>query len=103
MSLERLGEVLEPNGDPTEEGGVLNPAATRTRENELLLYPRCVAAGNISRVGMVRSRQTGAGFDVERIGFALQPAAPYELRAQPGYGDRTVIMDRESVQALEMR
>jgi hypothetical protein len=26
-----------------------------------------------------------------------------EIRAQPGYGDRQVIMDRESVQALEMK
>jgi beta-1,2-mannobiose phosphorylase / 1,2-beta-oligomannan phosphorylase len=86
VSVERLGVVLEPNGDPTEEDGVLNPGATRTPERELLLYPRCVAAGNISRVGMVRSRQAGAGFDVERIGFALQPEAPYELRPQPGYG-----------------
>ncbi|MFY9883941.1 MAG: hypothetical protein WAK15_04115, partial [Candidatus Cybelea sp.] len=86
MSIERLGEVLEPNGDPAEEGGVLNPGATRTPGHELLLYPRCVAAGNISRVGMVRSRQAAAGFDVERIGFALQPAVPYELRPQPGYG-----------------
>jgi beta-1,2-mannobiose phosphorylase / 1,2-beta-oligomannan phosphorylase len=86
VSVERLGLVLEPNGDPEEAGGILNPAATRLPSQELVLYPRCVAEGNISRVGTVRTRQTDTGFDVQRLDFALQPQAPYELRPQPGYG-----------------
>jgi len=77
---------MEPNGDPTEARGVLNPAATRTPKRELLIYPRCVAEGNISRVGTVRARVTAGGYEVVRLGFALQPEAPYELRAHPGYG-----------------
>lgn len=84
--VERLGLVLEPDGDPTEACGILNPAATRTPQGELLLYPRCVAEGNISRVGRVRTRCIDGGFDVEREGFALEPEAAYELRPHPGYG-----------------
>jgi beta-1,2-mannobiose phosphorylase / 1,2-beta-oligomannan phosphorylase len=84
--IDRLGLVLEPNGDPTEAGGILNPGAARSRTGELVLYPRCVAEGNISRIGMVRVREAQGGFETERLGFALQPEAPYELRPQPGYG-----------------
>ncbi len=84
--VQRLGLVLEPNGDPSEAGGILNPAATRAPDRELLLYPRCVAEGNISRIGTVRTRLTNRTFDVERLGFALQPEMPYELRPRSGYG-----------------
>ncbi len=86
VSVERLGLVLEPNGDPTEALGILNPGAARAPGGELLLYPRCVAEGNISRVGMARVRDAGKKFEVERLGFALEPEAPYELRPAPGYG-----------------
>jgi predicted GH43/DUF377 family glycosyl hydrolase len=84
--VERLGLVMEPDGDPTEAGGILNPAAARASDGELLLYPRCVAEGNISRVGTARVRAGDAGFEVNRLGFALEPDAPYELRPHPGYG-----------------
>lgn len=86
VSVERLGLVLEPNGDPSEAGGVLNPAATRDPDRALLLYPRDVAAGDISRVGIVRTGSDGRSFKTERLGFALQPEAPYELRPHSGYG-----------------
>jgi predicted GH43/DUF377 family glycosyl hydrolase len=41
-----------------------------------------VAAGNYSRIGMARVIFDAAGrpVDVERLGFALEPSAPYELR-----------------------
>lgn len=78
VQVERFGTVLEPNGDENEREGVLNPACARTRKGTLLLYPRDVAPGNISRVGLVRDR--------ERLGFALEPSAPYEVRSHPGYG-----------------
>lgn len=84
--VERLGLVLEPNGDPTEAGGILNPGAARAPGRELVLYPRCVADGNISRVGTVRIRQNGKGFEREQLKFALEPEASYELRPQTGYG-----------------
>jgi predicted GH43/DUF377 family glycosyl hydrolase len=84
--VERLGLVLEPNGEPNEAEGVLNPAATRDPARALLIYPRTVAAENISRIGIVRTNSNGRGFKTERLGFALQPEAPYELRPRPGYG-----------------
>ena len=86
VRVERLGMVLEPNGDANEAEGTLNPACARNREGELLLYPRDVARGNISRVGLVKARPNGDGFAFEREGYALEPGATYELRPHPGYG-----------------
>ncbi len=86
VRVERLGTVLTPDGEPTEAGGVLNPAATRAPGRELLIYPRCVADGNISRVRTVRVASEGGKFDCQRLDFALEPQAPYELRPHPGYG-----------------
>ncbi|MDE2482916.1 MAG: glycosidase [bacterium] len=85
-SVRRLGLVLEPEGSPTEVEGVLNPACTRTRDGSLLLYPRAVAKGNISRVGRVRVDPAVDGFATRRDGFALEPRAEYEVRPHPGYG-----------------
>jgi len=86
VQVERLGMVLEPCGDDCEAEGTLNPAAARTRDGELLLYPRDVARGNISRVGLVKALPNGDRFTFERDGFALEPQAGYELRPHPGYG-----------------
>lgn len=77
-TVRRLGTVLEPNGDPTEVEGVLNPACTRAPGGELLLYPRDVAAGNVSRIGLARDLGDA---HFERLGFALEPSEPYETRA----------------------
>jgi predicted GH43/DUF377 family glycosyl hydrolase len=86
VSVERLGLVARPDGDASEAGGILNPAATRDPAGELLLYPRCVAEGNISRVGTMRLRREHDAFVGERLDFALVPQAPYELRPHGGYG-----------------
>ncbi len=86
IDVERLGLVMTPDGDPSEEQGTLNPASARARNGELLLYPRDVAKGNISRIGRVHLTQSSGGFQVERDGFALEPQADYELRPHPGYG-----------------
>src|SRR5580692_2117597 len=86
VRVERLGLVLEPDGDPSEAGGILNPAAARSPKGELLLYPRCVAEGNISRVGTFLTRSLEHGFETKRLDFALVPQAPYEIRPHPGYG-----------------
>lgn len=85
-SVERLGPVLVPDGDPSEAEGVLNPASARTREGALLLYPRAVAKGNISRVSRVRVAERNGAFASDREGFALEPEASYEVRPSPGYG-----------------
>jgi beta-1,2-mannobiose phosphorylase / 1,2-beta-oligomannan phosphorylase len=82
VTVRRAGVALQPDGDPAEVEGVLNPACARAPGGELLLYPRTVASGNVSRVGLARQTASG-GF--ERLGFALEPQAPYELRP-PGSG-----------------
>ncbi len=84
--VRRLGTVLEPDGDPLEAEGVLNPACVRAPGGELLLYPRCVAAGNISRVGLMRDVASGDDVRFERLGYALEPSEPYELRPAGGGG-----------------
>lgn len=86
VSVERLPLVIDPDGDPTEAGGILNPAATRAPGGELVIYPRCVAEGNISRIGTIRAQVSRDAFEGERADFALEPEAPYELRSHPGYG-----------------
>ena len=87
-SVTRLGVALAPRpGDPSEVEGVLNPACTRTRDGKLLLYPRCVAVGNVSRVGMLEATSDDPAATFAPLGFALEPAAPYEKRDVPGgYG-----------------
>ncbi len=84
--VQRLGVVLQPDGDPNEAGGILNPGASRNPQNELLLYPRCVAEGNISRIGIVRTARNGRSFSVDRLDYALQPHASYEVQGRNGYG-----------------
>ena len=80
-TITRLGIVLSPDGSPQEVEGVLNPASATARDGTLLLYPRAVASRHVSRVGMVpRERETVAKRSYERVGFALEPQAPYELR-----------------------
>ena len=86
VRVERLGLVLQPSGDVNEAEGTLNPASARTRQGELLLYPRDVARGNISRVGLAKGLANGDRFSFERNGYALEPEAAYELRPHPGYG-----------------
>ena len=78
--VRRLGTVLEPDGDPSEAEGVLNPACARAPGGELLLYPRSVAAGNVSRVELRRNAGSGGDVRFERLGYALEPSEPYEMR-----------------------
>lgn len=85
-TIKRLGVVLEPNNDPKEEEGVLNPASTRTRDGKLLLYPRAVAKGNQSRVSIIAVTHNGDEISCERVGFALEPTAPYEFGGSQGNG-----------------
>ena len=85
FKLQRLGMIMEPEpGNPNEVEGVLNPAAARGPDGKLYLFPRLVAKGNYSRIGIARVRFNEAGnpAGVERLGIALEPEADYEL--QPG-------------------
>ncbi len=85
--MTRLGVVLEPDGDPAEVAGILNPASARSSSGELLLYPRMVGEGNTSQIGLVRGVEHAGEVRFERIGIALAPTMDYERRSVPGgYG-----------------
>jgi beta-1,2-mannobiose phosphorylase / 1,2-beta-oligomannan phosphorylase len=89
FELERLGQVMSPQADnPYEAEGVLNPAAARGPDGQLYLFPRMVARGNYSRIGIVRVDfdHGGRPCAVERLGIALQPEADYERRSDGGGG-----------------
>src|SRR6478736_7499653 len=87
FQLQRLGIVMEPEpGNPHEIEGVLNPGAARGPDGQLYLFPRLVARGNFSRIGVARVQFNDKGdpVGVERVGIALEPQADYELH--PGGG-----------------
>jgi predicted GH43/DUF377 family glycosyl hydrolase len=89
FKLQRIGLVMEPEaGNPHEIEGVLNPAAARGPDGKLYLFPRLVAKGNYSRIGIARVRFNEAGdpAGVERLGIALEPEADYERRPGGGGG-----------------
>ena len=89
FKLQRLGLVMEPEpGNPQEIEGVLNPAAVRGPDGKLYLFPRLVARGNYSRIGIARVRFNEAGdpVGVERLGIALEPEADYERRSDGSGG-----------------
>jgi len=78
---------MEPEpGNAQEVEGVLNPAAARGPDGQLYLFPRLVAKGNYSRIGIARVKFNEAGdpTGVERLGIALEPEADYELRSGGG-------------------
>jgi hypothetical protein len=60
FTLRRLGMLMEP-------------AAVRGPDRELYLFPRLVAKGNYSRIGMARVlfNEAGDPVGVERLGIAL--------------------------------
>lgn len=83
LKMRRLGTLMEPEpGNPNEAEGVLNPAAARGKDGQLYIFPRLVAKGNFSRIGIARVQFNSAGnpCGVERLGIALEPEADYELR-----------------------
>ncbi len=89
LKLQRLGQIMKPEpGNPMEVEGVLNPAAVRGPDGNLYLFPRLVAKGNYSRIGIARVQFNKAGdpVGVERLGIALEPEADYELRSDGSGG-----------------
>ncbi|MGA2133568.1 MAG: glycosidase [Bryobacteraceae bacterium] len=89
FKLQRLGIVMEPEpGNPQEVEGVLNPAVARGPDGSLYLFPRLVARGNYSRIGIARVRFNSDSdpVGVERLGIALEPEADYERRPDGGGG-----------------
>lgn len=86
FALKRIGSVMEPDpNDPAEAWGVLNPASAR-HNGELYLFPREVAEGNYSRIGIARvCFADGRPVGVERLGIVLEPEEEYE-RAERTHG-----------------
>jgi predicted GH43/DUF377 family glycosyl hydrolase len=89
LKLHRIGQIMELEpGNPHEVEGVLNPGAARGPDGGLYLFPRLVAKGNYSRIGIARVKFNGAGdpCGVERLGIALEPEADYERLPNGGGG-----------------
>ncbi len=89
FELKRLGTIMEPEpGNELETEGVLNPAVVRGPDGALYLFPRLVAKGNYSRIGIARVRFNSVGDPVgaDRLGIALEPEAVYEKRPNGGGG-----------------
>jgi len=89
IQMHRLGMIMEPEpGNPLEVEGVLNPAAARGPDGHLYLFPRLVAKGNYSRIGIAKVlfNDNGDPVGVERLGIALEPEADYERRPDGGGG-----------------
>ena len=87
FELKRIGTIMEPlAGNPQEIEGVLNPAAIRGPDGSLYLFPRLVAKGNYSRIGIAKVKFDEAGdpIGVDRLGIALEPKEAYELRSDGG-------------------
>ncbi|HUW77582.1 MAG TPA: hypothetical protein VMV52_02390 [Candidatus Nanopelagicaceae bacterium] len=83
LAMRPLDFVIEPEpGNANEVEGILNPAAVRGPDGELYLFPRIVGAGNFSRIGIAKVLfdKTGDPCGIERLGIALEPEMPYELR-----------------------
>ena len=89
FQLQRLGQIMEPEpGNPREVEGTLNPAAVRGPDGQLYLFPRLVARGNYSRIGIARVRfnDDGNPAGIERLGIAIEPEADYERRSDGSGG-----------------
>jgi predicted GH43/DUF377 family glycosyl hydrolase len=87
VALKRIGMIMEPQpGNLHEVEGVCNPATARAPDGQLYLFPRLVAKGNYSRIGIARVLFDGKGdpCGVERVGIALEPQADYELNDSGG-------------------
>lgn len=79
--MRRLLTIMRRDPDnPDEILGVLNPAAARAPDGTLFLFPRVVASGNYSRIGIARVifDDQGDPVAVERMGYALEPTESYE-------------------------
>ena len=85
--MDRLGVLMTASpDDPFEAWGVLNPASARSRDGDLYLFPRLVAAGNVSRIGRARIICDGDGVprSVERLGVVLEPEQSWERNSLGG-------------------
>lgn len=85
-ALERLGVIMRPESDnPLEAEGVLNPATAWGPDGQLMLYPRLVAAGNVSRIGLAEVELVdGVPVGVRRRGIVLEAERAWEHGVRHG-------------------
>lgn len=84
---ERLGVITRPRaGHPREAWGVLNPGGCVAPDGNYYLFPRLVAEGNYSRIGVAKliSDTNDRPSGLQRLGYALKPEEPYEVTALGG-------------------
>jgi predicted GH43/DUF377 family glycosyl hydrolase len=69
--------------DEQERLGVLNPAIARGADGTTYLFPRIVAAGNLSRISRaaVTFDDEGLPRGVQRLGVILEPDEPWETNS----------------------
>jgi beta-1,2-mannobiose phosphorylase / 1,2-beta-oligomannan phosphorylase len=84
VTFRRLGLCLASTGSEHDIEGVLNPAVARDRNGRLLMYPRMVAAGNVSRIGLSRAIDGPLGPTFDPATVLFEPQAEYELRTAAG-------------------
>lgn len=82
----RAGVVMRPDAsDPNQVEGVLNPAAGFAPDGRLLLFPRLVARGNRSRIGVADVEVTDrTPTGVRLTGLALEPDRGWEHGSDHG-------------------
>jgi predicted GH43/DUF377 family glycosyl hydrolase len=99
--LKRVGTLMAPKPDEAwEVEGVLNPAAAYSRDGRLHLFPRLVAAGNVSRIGLAEVViEDGIPTGVHRRGVVLAPDEGWERGAHHGGVEdpRVTFVDRLDV------
>jgi predicted GH43/DUF377 family glycosyl hydrolase len=79
-ALHRVGTVMEPDpADPRQAEGVLNPATVRDADGTVHLFPRMVAASNVSRIGRGRVVLTdGVPTAIDELEIALEADRGWE-------------------------
>lgn len=81
LTAERLGVIARPEAwEPDDALGVINPGGPITYRGETYIFPRHVARGNVSRIGIGRVVRDRAGLPTRtlRCGYALEPDRPYD-------------------------
>jgi len=84
-----LALVIEPEpGNPHEVEGILNPAAFVAPTADSISFQESWGRAIFSRIGILRVLfdDSGDPCGVERLGIALEPQMPYELRPDGGGG-----------------
>ncbi|MCO5970573.1 glycoside hydrolase family 130 protein [Actinoallomurus soli] len=78
--FERLGVVMSPDpDDPAEAEGTLNPGGAVTPAGEIVLFPRIVTDGNVSRIARATvTFEDGVPTGVRREGLVLKPDRSWE-------------------------